>query len=287
MTLIARRPSRELIDLVGTLGGTWRGQVATCRCPSHPDRTPSLSLRQGHRGILVTCFAGCAAADVLRELRRIKPIGQFPDPACESLTGKVNIARLWEEGCEVRGTLGARYLAMRHLPVDLPDLRFHPRCPLGPKPRTVFKPALLVAVREGPRLTAVQRIFLDADTGGYHAKLMLGRPGSGSWAGQGGGATLAIAEGFESAAAFTILKGVPCRAALGARRLDQLSLPTNIEKLILALDADAEGRRAAAKAHKAYARADLTIEPAPPPAPFKDWADVLEAQMKRGGGSSE
>src|SRR3546814_3169332 len=75
MPLTARRPSQELIDLVGALGGTWHGRTAMCLCPAHADSTPSLSIRQGDRGILVTCFAGCDREDVLRELRRI-PIRQ-------------------------------------------------------------------------------------------------------------------------------------------------------------------------------------------------------------------
>lgn len=72
MPYTALKPSQELVDIVGALGGTWHGYVASCRCPAHCDKTPSLSLRQGDRGILVTCFAGCDAEDVLRELRRVK-----------------------------------------------------------------------------------------------------------------------------------------------------------------------------------------------------------------------
>src|SRR3546814_18646508 len=66
------------------------------------------------------------------------------------------------------------------------DVRFHPRCPYRPRPWTLFLPAMLVAVREGPRLTVIQRIFLDAQTASYSMKLMLGRPARGAW--QGGGA---------------------------------------------------------------------------------------------------
>src|SRR3546814_20036356 len=47
MPLTARRPSQELIDLVGALGGTWHGRTAMCLCPAHADSTPSLSIRQG------------------------------------------------------------------------------------------------------------------------------------------------------------------------------------------------------------------------------------------------
>ena len=57
MPLTAKRPTQELVDLVGALGGTWTGYRAMARCPAHGDNDPSLSIRQGDRGILVTCFA--------------------------------------------------------------------------------------------------------------------------------------------------------------------------------------------------------------------------------------
>ena len=48
-----------------TSGGGW-----LCRCCCHKDRTPSLSLRDGEDGkLLVHCFAGCRAEDILAELR--------------------------------------------------------------------------------------------------------------------------------------------------------------------------------------------------------------------------
>src|SRR3546814_11757659 len=70
MALIAHKPSQELIDLVGALGGSLHGRTAMCLCPAHADRTPTLSLRQGERGILVTCFAGCERGAILPELAR-------------------------------------------------------------------------------------------------------------------------------------------------------------------------------------------------------------------------
>ncbi len=82
MTLVALKPTQQVVDIVGALGGTWRGYLATCRCPAHQDKTPSLSVRQGHKGIPVHCFASC----------------------------------------------------------DADDFRFHPRCPWGPKPTTLFPP---------------------------------------------------------------------------------------------------------------------------------------------------
>ncbi len=281
MTLVARRPSQELIDLVGSLGGTWHGRTAMCLCPAHADKRPSLSLRQGDRGILVTCFAGCTREDILRELGRI-PVKQrysYTDPASQ---GAGNVQRLWDDGRPVQGTLAERYLQQRQLVPLAQDLRFHPRCPYRPRPFTTFHPALLIAVREGPKLRAIQRIFLDPATSHYTAKLMLGRPFRGAWQGAGQGSTiLALAEGFETAHAFTLLNRVPCWASLGARRFDQIRLPDGLTRLILAYDNDAEGRRARDLAEQAYARPSLLIERMPPPAGFKDWAKLLEVQRSR------
>lgn len=277
MALVALKPSQDLVDLVGSLGGTWHGRTAMCRCPAHADRTPSLSIRQGNRGILVTCFAGCDREDILRELRRVPSRGRFA--YTDSPGGQSgNAGRLWDEAFPVQGTLAERYLAMRYLWPISDDLRFHPRCPYRPKPWTTYHPALLVAVREGLRLTAVQRIFLDPATARYRMKLMIGRPARGAW--QGGGqrrGVLALAEGFETARAFSILKDLPCWASLGAKRLDQLLLPSSVKSLILAVDNDAEGELAAERATLRYARPGLEITNMPPDG-VKDWAKVLERE---------
>lgn len=280
MPLTAQTPSRHLVDLVGALGGSWHGLTAMCRCPAHADRTPSLSLRQGDTGILVTCFAGCDREDVLRELSRVALSGHHPMPPPAVPGGTANVARLWDQAEAVGSSLAWRYLANRgfaHAPFDV---RFHARCPHGPKPRTVFKPALLVAVREGRSLVALQRIFLDAADASSAAKVMLGRPGSGAWRGRGAGRVLAIAEGFETAEAFSVLHDIACWASLGARRLDQLVIPAPVELLLIAEDNDPEGRRASLRASDRYARPGLEIRRAPPPRSFKDWVDVLQERRR-------
>src|SRR5262245_30310544 len=55
------------------------------RCQEHEDDQPSLSLRDGDRGLLVHCFAGCAPADVFVAIRRkghklIEPGDTAPEP---------------------------------------------------------------------------------------------------------------------------------------------------------------------------------------------------------------
>jgi len=283
MTLVANRPSQALVDLVGALGGTWHGNTAMCRCPAHGDRTPSLSLRQGDHGLLVTCYAGCDPVDVLRELGRI-PLGRrFTPPPIQPRTGTANIERLWSEARLATGTLGERYLASRFLLPISADIRFHPRCPRKPRPHTVFLPALLVAVREGRRLVALQRIFLDPATGAYTEKATLGLLGTGAWQGGGSGTTIGLAEGFETARAWSRLNDLPCWATLGSRRLDLVGVPDAVTTLILAGDNDLAGRRAVARSFESHARDGRMIR-ADIPQGAKDWAAVLEAQERGGGG---
>ena len=54
----------RLLDAHATGHGRW-----TARCPAHPDRRPSLSIRAGDDGqVLLHCFAGCATERVLTAL---------------------------------------------------------------------------------------------------------------------------------------------------------------------------------------------------------------------------
>jgi hypothetical protein len=46
---------------------TGKGYIALC--PAHPDKSPSLSLKEGSDGrVLIHCFAGCTADQVVNEI---------------------------------------------------------------------------------------------------------------------------------------------------------------------------------------------------------------------------
>ena len=63
-------------SIARALGGHRSGSGYLCRCPvpnhgrGRGDRTPSLSIADGDERLLVNCFGGCDALDVLDELRR-------------------------------------------------------------------------------------------------------------------------------------------------------------------------------------------------------------------------
>lgn len=276
MTLIELRPTQDTINLVAALRGTWHGSYAMCRCPVHDDRTPSLSIRQGTSGVLVHCFAGCNPREIMRVLRNTDRVRAVEARPARSLDFRRLAQRLWDEAIDVQGTLGERYLVGRCLPLDLPDVRFLSQCPLGRKPNTALHQALLVAVRDGGHLVAVQRIILDPRTSRHRGKFLLGRCGQGAWQPAPSGRVLAVAEGFEDAAAFTSLTGITCWAAMGASRLPLLKLPRELDTLIIAEDNNLAGQKAAARAVKAYSRPDLRILRRAPK-DNEDWADAMTA----------
>ncbi len=148
-----------------------------CPHPAHSDRTPSLSIRQGDRGILVTCHAGCDASDVLRDLSRIERLPDFRRVLVEkgrSGPGDAYLA-IWRTASAIEGTLAERYVRdTRGIWAPLSDLRFHARCPRGQGAFARFEPALLIAMRRAGEIAAIQRIFLDPVTATWTEKLCLG-----------------------------------------------------------------------------------------------------------------
>ena len=75
------RPEQEGRALVERLGGTWTGNGGLCRCPAHEDRTPSQSVRAGPTRLLLHCFAGCSAQEILRVLEASRLLEDFIDEA--------------------------------------------------------------------------------------------------------------------------------------------------------------------------------------------------------------
>jgi hypothetical protein len=129
-------------------------------------------------------------------------------------------------------------------------------------------------------MTAIQRIRLTNDGTWHEGKFMLGKPGRGAWAPRFEGNVLAIAEGMEDAASYTLIREIPCWAALGNERLGLIEVPEQVSTLYIAEDNDGPGRcaaMAAAEAHKAPKR--KTILDAPPSS-YRDWAEFRARSIK-------
>jgi putative DNA primase/helicase len=52
------------------------------RCPAHGDRSPSLKISVGVNGLLIHCFAGCSAGDILAAVG-LELADLFPEPLAE------------------------------------------------------------------------------------------------------------------------------------------------------------------------------------------------------------
>lgn len=277
-TRSCRDVDEEGRSLVERLGGRWTAAGGLCRCPAHDDRTPSLSVRPGRTRLLLHCFAGCSAVEVLGALERVRLLE--PGPARRHAgTGRDQDTRLcaaarriWDQSYSLAGTPGASYLARRGLRADSPELRFHPAAPHGRRPLTRFRPALVAAVRDDCGLTGIHRTFLDSNGG--PRKCGLGRFRGGAVRLGGVATTLGLAEGIETALSATALFGMPCWAILGTERFARVELPCEVRKLVLFVDHDRGGRRAEALARIAFAGL-VRLDARRPPRVGDDWNDVL------------
>lgn len=295
-------------DLTAALGGIWHGGYGMARCPAHDDRSPSLSIRDGHDGkLLVRCHACCEQADVIAALqdRGLWPSRDHapgssrtwsspPHPARPSgdrdEASRIELVRrLWREAKDPRVAPVSDYLEHRGLPPlsgdQLPVFRFHPSCPFGGE-RVPVLIARFAPIENDPGLeaepSAIFRIRLDR----YHGdrrKLALG-PSAGqaiklcrdlSLAGLG------IAEGIEKGLALIASGWRPIWATCGTSTLRTFPVLPWMESLTVFCDADEPGRDAALAAVARWQEAGREARILQPPAPFKDWD-----QWFVGGGQS-
>lgn len=54
--------AEDLLPRLDSVGRSSRGYMA--RCPAHGDKSPSLSIKEGERGLLLKCWAGCTLDEI-------------------------------------------------------------------------------------------------------------------------------------------------------------------------------------------------------------------------------
>ena len=272
-------------------GEWWR-----CLCPVHGSRTgrsATLALRDGDRGIVACCHAGCDARDVLAELRRqgllgSSNAGRYPalggrdqgrDP--DNRARRIEFARrIWAAAVEAPGSPVARYLAGRGI-ITLtapPSLRWAPSLR---RQDGRHGPAMVARIDDlAGRLIGVQRTWLERDAAdawrrGDRASLGPIRGGAVRLAPPA--ETLMIGEGIETCLAAMEATALPAWVGLSTSGLTALLLPPEVRHVIILADNDASGagERAARTAAARWFAEGRRVRIAMPPQPGTDMADVL------------
>jgi putative DNA primase/helicase len=286
------------------LSGAYRsGTWWRSRCPVHGSRGGTLALRDGDRGLLVHCHAGCDRRDILAELRRLGLLNNYggsagayrPDPdemerrrEAEAADRRRRIALaldIWGTSYPAPGTIVESYLRSRGITKPVPTtLRMHGA--LGPYGRHHVsgerRPQMLGLVEHvEPGAVGVHRTFLAID-GSQKATLDPQRVFHGLVAGGAvrlglAGPTLAVTEGIENGLAVLQATGIPTWAALSASGLRTVILPPEARMVLVAADNDENGvgQRAAYNTARRFLREGRRVKVIVPPEPNTDWNDVL------------
>jgi putative DNA primase/helicase len=291
-------------DIARALGGASRsGGWWRCRCPIHASSGPTLALRDGERGLVVHCHAGCNRAEILAELGRrgliedhgeARPISdreagtrRREAGAADRQRGIAEALDIWNESYPANATSQIRtYLASRGIFEPIPaTIRLHGmHGPYGRHPSGERRPQMIGLIEHvdyGP--VGVSRTFVSVD-GSQKAtldpvRLFRGRVGGGAvrlaticpddW--------LVIAEGIETTLSVMQATGLPGWAALSASGIARLILPPEAGRILIAADNDANGVGAAA-AHNAAQRwlgEGRRVKIVVPPEVGCDFNDVL------------
>ncbi len=261
------------------------------RCPSHSDKTPSLCVRDGPDGGLLThCFAGCPPEQVWAALKARGLVGCRRDNDIPARRRpKVDIDRrrpevsdkdrrreaweIWDAARSALHTPVEAYLKTRGICIEPPAaIRYHERL------------HALIAAVQGPdgRFRGVQRIFLDVADRGYQSKRSLGPIKGGAVRLTPPGVNLQICESLEDGLALLQMTARPTWACLGTTMLAAFGPPPEVRELILAPDHDAAGLEAIEKTVKsAKPSQNATVFRQLLPPPGLDWCNVLEDHDER------
>jgi len=283
-------------EIAKTLGGarrTTRGW--SCRCPAHDDQTPSLSITDSEDGkLLVKCFAGCDACDVLAALRQRGWLNGRPAHAISSLPRRrepdnaamrrtEHALAIWRQAVPAAGTPIERYLSLRGYDGQIPPtIRAAPSLKHSESGQTF--PAMVAAVSASPgrKVIAVHRTYLTCDGSSKApvpaAKMSLGPIAGGAVRLSPACRVLAITEGIETGLSVMLATGIPTWAALSAGGLEQLILPSLplAQEVIICADNDANGRgqKAANIAARRFLDDGRRVRIAVPPDIGADFNDI-------------
>lgn len=279
----------SVLDLAGQFRLARRTYGYSGNCPACGYADAFTVRMLGDRPVL-HCFNGCDRNTLHATARAALGSGWTPPPRPNAALVQRNqqarqdrAQRLWQRSLPCRGTLAETYLTRRGISsvASSNALRFQPDCSHASGSR---HPALVAAVRDATgALVAVQRTYLSRD--GRKAPLDPARTALGPvWHAavqlDPCGPELVVGEGMESTASAGYLLGMPAWAALSAGNLERgLVLPANVRRVVIAVDHDPAGQRAAQAAAQRWRREQRTVHLATPDRPGTDFNDLLQARM--------
>jgi putative DNA primase/helicase len=299
-------------DIVASLSGKWRGDYGMVRCVVHPDRTPSLRIRQGETGVpLVRCFSGCDPQAIIGTLRRMAlwperdgPSSRSPArarrrsyveavqaPQCpvrtvDEITRIVRARDMWLTTVAAPRTIVETYWRqVRGLEIDIPGvIRFGAGIPYGWEGQPM--PAMVAKVQgPGGHFAGIHVTYLRPDGMGKAgnvpgAKLIFGCVGSGAIRLSDADHHMAIGEGIETTASYMQFSGIAGWAAMntsGVRSVALPPLPLACRVTLLGEnDANGASRIAVDAASPRMRLEGRQVETAWPAEEYKDFNDPLK-----------
>ncbi len=102
----------DLLDRLQAVRRSGRGYIA--RCPAHDDRSPSLSIREGERGLLVKCWTGCTLNEITSALSiKVRDLFYDADRSGQRLRQPVRLRPMNHAWRKVAGEFNDRALDLR------------------------------------------------------------------------------------------------------------------------------------------------------------------------------
>lgn len=275
-------------------GSIWCGPCPSC------GYTGGFTVVDRDGRTLARCHVGCEQASVLGALRRAGLWGshggtappipvprQTPEHAREAMDHTGLARNIWQQAQPIAGTLAERYLLGRGITGDLPaTLRFAPA--LRHSPTGLMLPALIAAVTRWPSrgVVAIHRTYLTADgrtkAGVSTPKMTLGPTRCGAVRLAPASRALAIGEGVESALSFQVATGIPSWSALSCGNVMNVAVPPPdiTPEILLLVDADEPGERAAVAAAERFRRLGHAVKLVRPGIPGTDMNDLLQMESE-------
>jgi putative DNA primase/helicase len=218
-------------------------------------------------------------ADAARPTRRVQDLlrNACAVELCDDAVRYLGSRGLWPlpPGCGLRAHASAAYYERRG-PVQTSAQ------PDGGPPACIGRfPALLAEVRDvAGELVTVHVTYLEhgAKLAPYEPRKILsplmGRTGCAVRLIPFEGRELGIAEGIETALSAARIHGLPVWAALNTSLLRRFRPPSQVHRVVIFADRDVAGLEAAIELRE-HLEGRVTCETHTPPAPHKDWNDVL------------